>query len=185
LPLAVRYVSGLLWLQGVIWGALALLMVIGIVVAVMQILANQNAIVGLAAEVVICGIASVFAGGTITLARALGRGGEGGRKTAIGVEIAMTCLGAMMAASSDFSGGLVADAGALAAVAGICLSLAAVVCLLRPGARQYLAVPGNPEGTNGPGTGGPSAGPGSAAYRTALLAPGLTTGMARALAQPY
>jgi hypothetical protein len=179
MPLPVRYAWGLLWLQGVIWGGLALLMVVGDVVAVMQILADQNAIVGLVAELLIGGLAASFAVGTILLARTLARGNEGARKTAIGVEIAMTCLGVMMTASSNFSGGLVADVGALAATTGAGLSLAAVVCLLRRSARRYFAMPGNRGGFIGEGRSRPPAEPGSASYRTAVrpvaqsLVPGL------------
>ncbi len=178
MPLAVRYAWGLLWLQGVIWAGLALLMVVGEVVAVMQILADQNAIVGLAVELFAGGLAAGFAVGTIQLARAFASGSEGARKTAIGVEIAMTCLGALMTVSSNFSGGLVADVGALAAAAGGGLSLAAVVCLLRRGARRYFAVAGNRDGAIDSGRRRPPAGPGSASCRTAVravesLAPGL------------
>jgi hypothetical protein len=168
MPLPVRYARGLLWLQGVIWGGLALLMVVGEVVAVMQILADQNAIVGLAAEVFIGGVAASFAVGTILLARTLACGNEGARKTAIGVEIAMTCLGVITTASSNFSGGLVADVGALAATTGAGLSLAAVVCLLRRSARRYFAGPGNRGGVIGPGRSRPPAEPGSASCRTAV-----------------
>ncbi len=159
MPLPVRYAWGLLWLQGVIWGGLALLMVIAAVFAVMAILANQNAIVGLAAEAFAGMLTVGFAVGAITLARALARGSEAARKTAIGVEIAMTFLGAGWAAGSNFAGGLVAGVGGLATATGAGLSLAAVVCLLRRSARQYSTAPAS---RGGAGISRPPAGPGSA-----------------------
>jgi hypothetical protein len=166
MPLPVRYGWGLLWLQGVIWAGLALLMLIGEVVAVMQILRDQNEVVGLAVEVITGGLAASFAAGAIVVARSLARGSEGARKAAVGVEIAMTCLGAMMAASVNLSGGLVAGAGGLAAATGAGLSLAAVVCLLRRSARQYCGEPVNQGGAIDSGRDRPPAGPGSASYRT-------------------
>ena len=150
MPRPVRYAWCLLCLQGVIWAGLALLMVIAAVVAVMAILKNQNAIVGLAVEVFAGAVTVGFAVGTITLARALARGLEAARKTAIGVEIAMTLLGAIWAADSNFSAGLVANVGGLAAAAGASLSLAAVVWLLRRSARQYSAAAGNQDGRAAP-----------------------------------
>ncbi|HCU94169.1 MAG TPA: hypothetical protein DHU96_16170 [Actinobacteria bacterium] len=161
MPLPVRYAWGLLWLQGLIWGGLALLMVIGAVVAVIDILANVNAVVALALAVFAGALTVGFATGEIVLARALARGSKGARKTAIGVEIAMTSLGAMWAAGSNFSGGLVAGAGGLAAAAGAGLSLAAVVCLLHRSTRQYSAVHGNQGGIDA-GLSRPPAGPSSA-----------------------
>ena len=161
MPLPVRYAWGLLWLQGVIWGGLALLMVTTAVLAVMAILANKNAIVGLAVAVVAGALTAGFAVGAITLARALARGSEAARKTAIGVEIAMTFLGAMSAAGWDFSGGLVPGIGGLAMATGAGLSLAAVVCLLRRNSGHYPAAPGG-QGGAAAGISGPPAGPGSA-----------------------
>lgn len=169
MPLPVRYAWGLLWLQGVIWGGLALLMVIAAGFAVMAILANRNAIVGLAVEVFAGALTAGFAVGAITLARALARGSEAARKTAIGVEIAMTFLGAMWAAGSNFSGGLVADIGGLATATGAGLSLAAVVCLLRRSARQFSTAPGS-QGGAAARISRPPAGPGSASCGPLLTA---------------
>jgi hypothetical protein len=50
MPLPVRYAWGLLWLQGVIWGGLALLPVVGAFYAAEEILATQNVVVGLIVE---------------------------------------------------------------------------------------------------------------------------------------
>jgi hypothetical protein len=93
MPPGVRYACGLLWLQGLIWGGLASLLILGIVAAATQVPADRHAAFALVAEAVMCGLASCFAVGTIVLARFVARRDEGARKAAIGVEIAMACLG--------------------------------------------------------------------------------------------
>jgi hypothetical protein len=161
MPLPVRYAWGLLWLQGIIWGGLAILMVVGAYLAFRAILADQNAIVGFAITLFAAALTVFFAAGEVVLARALARGSDGARNTAIGVEIAMTFLGAMWAAGSNFSGGLVARVVGLAAAVGAGLSVAAIVCLLLRIARQHSVAPGNRGGMDA-GLARPPAGPGSA-----------------------
>ncbi len=76
----------------------------------------------------------------IGLARRLPRGGDRVRKAADAVEIAMTCLGALLAAAGGSpSGGFPADFVLLAASGGTGLSLAAALGLLGRRARDYYA----------------------------------------------
>ena len=73
----------------------------------------------------------------------------------------MTLLGAMWAGNSNFSGGLLARLGGVAAAVGAGLSLTAVLCVLRRSARHYSAVPGSHDGIDA-GRACPPAGTGSA-----------------------
>jgi hypothetical protein len=59
----------------------------------------------------------------------------------IGIEIAMTCMGILIIAGADFSGGMPAGFVTLAAFIGGCLSLAAAIGLLRRPARAYFTTP--------------------------------------------
>jgi len=83
-----------------------------------------------------------FAITKIRLARRLGGGQERTRKAVIGVEIAMTCFGALITAGANPSGGFPAGFFALAGITGGGLSLAAAVGLMRRAARRYFAEPG-------------------------------------------
>ena len=97
--------------------------------------AVAGAVVGLSIAVVAGGPAVLKMRLAVRITGASGRT----RKTVIGVEIAMTCLGILMTASVDYSGGVPAVLIALAALAGGGLSLAAAIGLLRRKARQYCA----------------------------------------------
>jgi hypothetical protein len=143
-PHSVRYARGLLWLQGGIWALVAIVGTIDGVISLAQILGGHGArssnavagaVVGLSIAVVAGGLAVLKMRLAVRITRASGRT----RKTVIGVEIAMTCLGTLMTASVDYSGGVPADLIALAALAGGGLSLAAAIGLLRRKAMQYCA----------------------------------------------
>lgn len=139
MPLAVRYALGLLWLQGSIWIVLAGFS--GLDAAVF--LAGHRPRDAGAAVAVLIG-EGALAGGfgvlKIGLARRLARGGDRFRKAAVAVEIAMTCLGVLLAgAGGSPSGGVPADFVLLAAGGGAGLSLVAALGLLGRPARGYCA----------------------------------------------
>lgn len=143
-PHSVRYARGLLWLQGGIWALLAVVGTIDGVISLVQVLAGHGArsrnavagpVVGLSIAAVASGLAVLEMRLAVRIARASGRT----RKTVIGVEIAMTCLGILMTAGADPSGGMPADFVTLAALVGGGLSLAVAIGLLRRKARQYCA----------------------------------------------
>jgi len=84
-----------------------------------------------------------FAAAKFLLARSLASRWERARKTVIGVEIAMACLGALMTAGAlGSSGGFPAALYFFAGFVGGVLSLAAAVGLSRRPARQFFAEPG-------------------------------------------
>lgn len=60
----------------------------------------------------------------------------------IGVEITMACLGVLVTAFTDVSGGMLPDFLVPAALVGGGMSFAAVVGLLRGPARKYFTVEG-------------------------------------------
>jgi hypothetical protein len=144
-PHSVRYARGLLWLQGGIWALLAVVGAIDGAISLAQVLAAHSArssnavagaVVGLSIAVMAGGLAALKMRLAMRITRASGRT----RKTAIVVEVAMTCLGILMTVSVDYSGGVPADLIALAALIGGGLSLAAAIGLLRRKARQYGAM---------------------------------------------
>jgi hypothetical protein len=146
LPSAVRYARGLLWLQGAIWALLAIGFAVPTVVTLIHVLVGQRTWASFAAAVgwlpVMAALTGGFAMTKIRLARRLGGGHERIRRVVIGVEIAMTCLGALITAGVDPAGGMPADMVALAAITGGGLSLAAALGLMRRQARRYFANPG-------------------------------------------
>lgn len=105
--------------------------------------------------------AGVFGAAKFVLARTLADPWQRTRKIAIGVEIAMACLGALTTASAGIPGGLQAGLFTLAAFVGGILSLAAALGLLRRPARQFFTEPGPAD----------SPGPDSSGGRTAFSAP--------------
>jgi hypothetical protein len=144
-PHSVRYARGLLWLQSGIWALLAVVGAIEGAISLAQVLpghgarssnAVAGAVVGLSIAVVAGGLAVLKMRLAMRITMAAGRT----RKTVILVEIAMSCLGILMTASVDYSGGVPADLFALAALIGGGLSLAAAIGLLRRKARQYGAM---------------------------------------------
>ena len=141
-PPSVRYARGLLWLQGCIWAALASFSAVDLVIFMAQVHGSWNrSAVTVASALAVAIAAGGCALTEIRLARRLVRGRRRTRKTVIGIEIAMTCWGALLTGTVSPSGGVPADLFALAAVSGAALSLAAVVGLLRRRARQYFATP--------------------------------------------
>lgn len=99
----------------------------------------QDASAAAAALVVVVALAGGFAVLKIGLARRLAHGGDRTRKAAVAVEIAMTCLGALLTAAGSPSGGVPADFVLLAAFGGAGLSLVAALGLLGRRARHYFA----------------------------------------------
>jgi hypothetical protein len=146
MPASVRYARGLLWLQGGIWAWLTISSTVTIAVMLIEVLAGHRAW-GTAAPAAgllpVALFAGAFAATKICLATRLRAGHNRARKTAVGVEFAMTCLGALIVAGADASGGMTADFVTLAALVGGGLSLAAAVGLLHRPAREYFA-PGSP-----------------------------------------
>ncbi len=86
-------------------------------------------------------VAGGFAAAKFHLARSLARQRDQTRKTVIGIEMAMVCLGALITAGPDPSGGLSADLLILPAFVGGSLSLAAALGLLRRPARLFFTDP--------------------------------------------
>jgi len=146
LPPAISYARGLLRLQGLIWALLAIGFAVPALLALTDVMSGYRSWAWFAATVgVLPGVTALtggFAIAKIRLARRLGGGQERTRKAVIGVEIAMTCLGALITAGADPSGGFPAGFFALAAITGGGLSLAAAVGLMRREARRYFADPG-------------------------------------------
>jgi hypothetical protein len=132
----VRHARGLLGLQAGCWVVASTLCVLGVA---------ENAAVGSAlgaAGFALAGvIAAMFAVLKGRLARHLLAGTAQGRKVAIGVELSMTCFGALGTLSLDPSGGIAIGLIGLPFVVGTGLSLSAVLGLLRPPARRYFASP--------------------------------------------
>lgn len=156
MPASVRYVRGLLWLQGSIWGMFAFFSVIDLAVGIPQMMAHHDG-APLVALLVVIALTGGFALVKVRLAGRVARGGRRTRRTVIGVETAMTCLGALMTAAGSPSGGLPADMVILAGMGGAGLSLAAVIAFLRGSARQFFAAaaaadPGDPKPPAGPGS---------------------------------
>jgi len=144
MPRPVRFARGLLYFQGVIWAGGAFMFAIWTVAAGIMALAGDDHVVR-SGGVIFLPVA-VVAGGLgaakFFLARKLAARGARTREIAIGVEIAMACLGALMTAGANLSGGLPADLFTLAAFVGGVLSLVAALGLLRRPARQFSAEPG-------------------------------------------
>jgi len=145
MPRSVRYARGLLWLQGGIWACGALLYAVWTLVTGISALAghanfiHNGGALFLSAAVMTGG----FAAAKFLLARSLGGRRERIRKTVIGVEMAMACLGALITAGAvDSSGGLPAGLFLCAGFVGGALSAAAALGLLRRPARQSFAQPG-------------------------------------------
>lgn len=142
LPASVRYARGLLFLQGGIWAWLAASSTVTGAVVLIEVLAGHRtsgtAIAG-AAALSAAVLTGLFAATKIRLAIRLRDGRDRTRKTAVGVELAMTCLGALITAGADPSGGMPADMVTITALVGGGLSLAAAIGLLRRPARQYFA----------------------------------------------
>lgn len=142
LPTSVRYARSLLFLQGGIWAWLAAASTVTGAAMVGEVLAGHRAsgaaIAG-AAALSAAALTGLFAATKIRLAIRLRDGRDRTRKTAVGVEVAMTCLGALMTTAADPSGGMPADMVTLAALVGGGLSAAAAIGLLRRPARQYFA----------------------------------------------
>ncbi|HEX9034362.1 MAG TPA: hypothetical protein VF834_21155 [Streptosporangiaceae bacterium] len=139
-----RYARSLLWLQGVIWAAMASFSTIDSVIFITHFHGSWDK-----AAVMIAWPLAVVVAGTgcalteILLARRLVRGRARIRKTVIGVEIAMTCWGVLLTGTVSPSGGAPADFFGLATLAGAALSLVAALGLLRRRARQFFATPGS------------------------------------------
>ena len=144
-PRSVTYARSLLRLQAGIWALLAFVGAIDGTISLVLITAHgarssnavAGAVIGLCVALVAAGIAVL----KLRLAVCMTRAADCTRKTVIVVEIAMSCLGILMAASVDYSGGMPADLIALAALAGGGLSLAAAIGLLRRKARQFCVMP--------------------------------------------
>jgi len=142
LPPAVSYARGLLRLQGLIWALLAIGFAVPALLALTDVMNGHRFAAGVGWLPAVAALTGGFAIAKIRLARRLGGGQEPTRKAVIGVEIAMTCLGALITAGADPSGGFPAGFFALAAITGGGLSLAAAVGLMRREARRYFADPG-------------------------------------------
>jgi hypothetical protein len=145
MPRSVRYARGLLWLQGGIWACGALLYAVWTLVTGISALAghanfiHNGGALFLSAAVMTGG----FAAAKFLLARSLAGRRERIRKTVIGVEMAMACLGALITAGAvDSSGGFLAGLFVCAGFVGGALSVAAALGLLRRPARQFFAQPG-------------------------------------------
>lgn len=142
LPASVRYARGLLWLQGGIWAWLAASTTVAIAVMLLDVLRGHRAwgsAAAVAGALAVAALTGFFAASKIRLATRLRDGSNRTRKTAVGIEVAMTLLGALITAGADPSGGMPADFVTLAALVGGGLSLAAAIGLLRRPAREYFA----------------------------------------------
>jgi hypothetical protein len=133
-PRSVRYARGLLGLQAGCWVLASGLCMLGVA---------ENAAVGYslgAAGFALAGvITAMFAVLKWRLAKRVLAGYAQSRKVAIGVELSMTCFGALGSLSLDLSGGIAVGLIGLPFMVGTGLSLAAVIGLLRPPARRYFA----------------------------------------------
>jgi hypothetical protein len=160
MPRSVRFARALLWVQGAIWAWLAVSTTVTLAVMLIEVFTshrtwnNPAEVIGWVA--VAAGLTTAFATVKIRLARSLKNGHLQTRKTVIGIEIAMTCMGVLVVAGADFSGGMPADVVTLAAFTGGCLSLAAAIGLLRRPAREYFSTPHLAAHAEGDSDGGPS-----------------------------
>jgi hypothetical protein len=149
MPRSVRFVQGLLWLQSGIWACCALLFLVwAVTVAIMALTGaayvHRNGGEFLVAAVGFFPVGVVtggFAAAKFILGRSLPGRRELTRKTAIGVEVAMASLGALITAGANASDGLPAVLVTVPALVGGGLSLAAAVGLMRRPARQFFADP--------------------------------------------
>jgi hypothetical protein len=145
MPRSVRYARTLLQLQGGIWACGALVYAAWTVVTGITALTGHAYFIhsGGALFLSLALLTGGFAAAKFLLARSLANPRERARKTVIGVEIAMACLGALMTAGAlDSSGGFPAALYFFAGFAGGILSLAAAAGLLRRPARQFFTEPG-------------------------------------------
>lgn len=144
MPRSVRYARCLLGLQGVIWACGALLFAGWTAAAGIMALTGDAYVLRhgeglfLPVAVVAGGLAAV----KFVLAKSLAGRRERTKKAVIGVEIAMACLGLLMTADANPSGGLPADLVAFAGFGGGGLSLAAVLALLCRPAKGFFAEQG-------------------------------------------
>lgn len=160
-PRSVRYARRLLWLQAGIWALLAFVGAIDGTISLALIPAHgarsSNAVAGSVIGLSVALVAANIAVLKLRLAVRMTKAADRTRKTVIVVEIAMSCLGILMTASVDYSGGMPADLIALAALAGGGLSLAAAIGLLRRKARRFCVMPKLPArisaGRNAPRSG--------------------------------
>jgi hypothetical protein len=145
MPRSVRYARGLLWLQCGIWACGALLYAAWAVTAAIMALTGHADLLRHGAVVFfpVAVVTGGFAAAKFRLARSLAGRRERTRKVAVGVEIAMACLGSLITAGAvDSSGGFPAGLFAYAGFVGGCLSLAAALGLMRHPARRFFTDPG-------------------------------------------
>ena len=133
MPGSISYARRLLYLQASIWG---LLCVLGVLSAT-----SSSPVLGPALTLGAAGVAGAAAGAKAWLGHRILRRSDSTRHVVIVVESLMACLGALLTlpAAIPEGGGL----PALACLVGGGLSLAAVIGLTQPPARQYFAVPGS------------------------------------------
>lgn len=133
-PRSVRYACSVLRLQAGCWVFASALCMLGIA---------ENAAADSALGAAGFALAGVMAVMFAILKGRLGRrvlaGTARARKVAIGVELSMTCLGALGTLSLNLSGGITVGLIGLPVIVGTGLSLAALIGLLRPPARRYSA----------------------------------------------
>lgn len=143
-PPSVSFPQALLFVQAGCWALGAVADVFNVLVTPVKPLAYG--VLAIAWFVLAVGLARA----KFVLGVQLGHGGsERTRKIALGTELAMICLGSLWLALPSY-------AFILFGFAGACLSLAAVLCLLRPTAREYCAsaVPGTTDSGSLPGLAG-------------------------------
>jgi len=130
MPQSVSYARALLYLQASIWGLLC--------VAAIVNATSSSPWSGPALTIGAAGTCGALAGAKTWLGHRISRGSDRTRHGVIVVETLMACLGALLTLISVIPGGAIL---AMPSLVGGGLSLAAVIVLMQPPARQYFTMP--------------------------------------------
>ena len=139
MPQSVSYARALLYLQASIWGLLC----VGAIVNA----TSSSPWLDPALTIGAAGTCGALAGAKAWLGHRISRGSDRTRQGAIVVEMLMACLGALLTLLSGTPGGAIL---AVPCLVGGGLSLAAVIMLMQPPARQYFIVPRREAATANP-----------------------------------